>query len=294
MVDFVTPVGRIVAGNPFTAQTKDLDGRPLIIKNGPNAGDPKTVYYVGLAIAKNNPEWTTFYQLLVQAAKEGHPNLFDAADNCVHPKFAWKIIDGDSQVPNARGKIPANKIGYPGHWIANFSSGYPPNCYQNGKQLTDPNSIKCGYFIRIYGSAVGNDQQINPGIYLNLSLVELVGYGEEIRQGPDADQIFKAQPAWTPTGMSSAPVAPSTTMATPTPTTHSIALGPAAAAPPAPAHDFLQGPSNAATGLPTPQVAPPMPQQLPPKYNVQGQLYTREQLLAAGWTDVQIAALTPQ
>jgi hypothetical protein len=37
-IDILTPVGRLVAGDVFKANTVDPQGRPLTIKSGPNAG----------------------------------------------------------------------------------------------------------------------------------------------------------------------------------------------------------------------------------------------------------------
>ncbi|MHC4647794.1 MAG: hypothetical protein ACYTBJ_20215, partial [Planctomycetota bacterium] len=55
-----------------------------------------------------------------------------------------------------------------------------------------------------------------------------------------------------------------------------------------PAQDFLQPPQ----GAPPPAAAAPAPAAAPERYrHTNGQLFTREQLLASGWTDAQIAAL---
>ena len=37
--NFTTPVGRLVMGSLYKPQTTDADGKPLVVKSGPNAGD---------------------------------------------------------------------------------------------------------------------------------------------------------------------------------------------------------------------------------------------------------------
>ena len=41
LVEILTPVGRIVQGSCFEAKTHDLQGNPLVVKTGPNAGQPE-------------------------------------------------------------------------------------------------------------------------------------------------------------------------------------------------------------------------------------------------------------
>ena len=50
--NFTTPVGRLVMGSLYKAQDKDADGKPLLIKSGPNAGQPKVQYFFALAVPK--------------------------------------------------------------------------------------------------------------------------------------------------------------------------------------------------------------------------------------------------
>jgi hypothetical protein len=282
-IDFLTPVGRLVQGDCFKGQDKDAEGRPLVVKTGPNQGQPTVRYFVGLAIPKADPGWPELRAKIHRAAQEGFPQLFDAAGNCTHPQFAFKYLDGDSTIPDRRGNRPCDRPGFAGHWILRLSSGYAPQCYRKGGKelITDPSEIKRGYYVRVYGTVSGNGAVNQPGVFVNLGLVELIGYGEEIATGPDAAAVFGGAPvAALPPGASATPIAPPTSIAQPaapgphvatTLPNYNATPTPPAAELPAPAPDFLQGPKTY-----------PFPD---------GRQYTREQLIAAGWTEAQIAGL---
>ena len=51
--NITTPVGRLVAGSPYKGSDKDAEGRPLVVKNGPDAGKPRLDFYFAVAIPKN-------------------------------------------------------------------------------------------------------------------------------------------------------------------------------------------------------------------------------------------------
>ena len=117
------PAGRLVQGSLYEAQTKDASGAPLVHKRGPNAGQPKVTYFFAVAIPKNgSADWKTtdWGRSIVAEVMQAAPQLMQ------HPKFAWKVIDGDSQVPDEKMRTPASREGYPGNWIVRFSSGYAP------------------------------------------------------------------------------------------------------------------------------------------------------------------------
>ena len=288
----LTPVGRLVMGDCWIPQTTDAENNPLVIKSGPNAGQPRVDYYMGLAIAKTDTGYNELYAKIHNEARTAFPSLFDASGNCISPKFAFKIIDGDSQIPNTKGNKPCDREGFPGHWILSFSSGYAPKCYivENGehKLVTDPNTIKRGYYIRIYGSVAGNGSQQQPGIFLNHSMVELVGYGAEIISGPDANSAFGAAVAL-PQGASATPLASAAVpmaVAAPVPMGHP-------APPVVPAQPVIATPAPVAA--PAPGQMAPAPEFLNPagavNKNVNGQVHSVADLKANGWNDDQIAAL---
>jgi hypothetical protein len=270
--EILTPVGRLVMGDCSKPQTKDADGNPLLYKSGASIGQPRVNYYVGVAVPKTDPTYGVMYNKIYNEAKISHPNLFDASGNCINPKFAFKIIDGDSQIPNEKGKKPCDREGFPGHWILNFSNGFAPKCYinENGAyaEIPDPSAIiKRGYYVQVYGTVKGNGNTSKPGVYLNHSMILFCGHGEEIISGPDVNAVFGTTPSALPQGASATPLAPQIPLATP----GSIA----------PAPDFLVPP--------TPAPAPAVPV----TYLVNGVTYSVEQLKAAKWTDEQIAALKP-
>jgi len=267
-IEFLSPVGRLVGGSPFEPQTKDHKGQPLVIRSGPNAGQPTKRFFMALAIAKNDPALPEFMAKITQAAQGAFPNLFDPSGNCIHPDFAWKFKDGDSQVPDTKGNRPCDKEGYPGHFVFGFSGSHPPKVHGDDPTavLTDPASVKRGYYIRILGSVVGNDEPSNPGVYLNYSCVQFVAYGPEIKVGPDGTAAFSAAPiAALPAGASKTPLAPTAAPAGPLP---------AMAAPPAMAA----------------MAAPPAPAPAVEKFAIGGVEYTRDALVAAGYTEEQIQA----
>lgn len=210
-IEILTPVGRLVQGSCFEANTKDATGAPLTYKTGPQAGQPRVDFFMAIAIPKTDPGINDILQKIQTAAQTGFPQ-----GQYNSPTFAWKVIDGDGV--DRQGQPHANKEGFAGCWVLKFSGGYAPKCYSKGGEtlLTDPQSIKRGYYIRIYGSVVANGSVQQPGVYLNHSLVELIGYGEEIVSGPDGASIFGGAPvAQLPQGASATPLAPTTPMAHP-------------------------------------------------------------------------------
>ena len=255
--DFLTPVGRLVQGDPFKGNTTDAKGNPMTTKTGPNKGQPRTEYYVAIAIAKNDPGVDALIATIKGAAAADMPGSVGL------PHFAFKYEDGDSTVPNKKNKRPCDREGWPGNWIFKLSTGFSPKCYTAGgaSVLTDPTSIKRGYYVRVSGSVRGNGDAENPGVYLNLSMVEFIAFGEELTSGPDGAQVFGSAPAAVlPAGASATPIAPTTTPAP--------APGPGAPAPSPTASE-------------------------PAVYNVNGREFTREALVVAGWTDAQIDSLDP-
>ena len=115
---FTTPVMRMVQGSVDEAQTKDQQGNPRVIKSGPNAGQPNPQYFLGGAVAKNDPAWPAFWELLCRQAFADFPNLFPHGIDAIiqaggpqvwftqppqghaqpwvmHPLFSFKVADGD-------------------------------------------------------------------------------------------------------------------------------------------------------------------------------------------------------
>lgn len=200
---FTSPVGRLVGGDVFTARDKDFDGRPMTTRDG----NPRSEYIVQIAFPKTDPATEEMRGKIYQAAMEGFPTLFQNGQ-CLVPTFSYKWTDGDSQQPNMRGVKPCDKEGFPGHWVLTFKSSFAPKVYgQNQEPVADPKAIKRGDWVRVGCVCRGNGQQNKPGVYLNHSMLQLCGYGEELASGPDAATVF-ADPIRLPPGASSTPVAP--------------------------------------------------------------------------------------
>lgn len=283
---FLTPVGRLVQGDPMDPQTKDQQGNPLTIKTGPNIGQPTQRFFIALAFPKNDPGFAALRAQMVQVARTAWPQWFDAAGNCTHPKFSWKIMDGDGVDDN--GKPNNTKEGFAGHWIVKFSSSFPPKCFYTGRyspqdQIQDKMAIRRGYYVRVGGTVESNANPQKPGLYVNLNMVELVALGKEIVSGPDAAAVFGAAPA---------PVLPAGAIALPGQVAQVtvsrgelVAVGPAFTAPP-PAAATTPAPLPVA---PAPAFTAPPPVAAAPVYQMTAKANgaTRDQFIASGqgWTD---------
>jgi len=260
---FVTPVARLIHGHPLKQNTRtdEVTKQPLIGKDG----QPVKEVYIGIAIPKTGEsDWkdAEWGKQIVMAAMDAE-NGYDAATTR-RPDFSWKVVDGDSDIPNKAGHAPNSDPHKRGHWIVNLTTRIPYNCYHVGKYspldaIQDANAIKLGDYVRVNIVAKGNKPSKTPGVYLNPNLLELNRPGELIVRegsGPDAASVF---------GGGASPALVSTPAA------------PAPATPP-PATDLLVTP---------PPVAP-----VEEKYNVNGAVYTRSQLLdMPGWSVEHLANL---
>jgi hypothetical protein len=305
-----TPVGRIVMGSLYKGSTTDAEGKTLVVKNGPNAGQSRTNYFFALAIPKGTERHWAETPWGAEIWKVGHTAFPNAAQA---PSFAWKIEDGDSTIPNKRGRKPVENEGWAGHWILKFSGGFAPKVYRKDGtalvQALEEGYVKPGYFAQVYGTIDGNGSQTQPGIYLNHTYVCFSAYGAEISFGPDVNEAgFGQSPL--PAGASLTPPASSI----PLPATGAIAgASTVAAIPPAPAVTssvasappipvtpnpaFLQVP--AVPALPTASApvtavpAPPSPTAIasPSKAmtaKAAGASY--ESFIAGGWTEANMVA----
>lgn len=286
-IEFVSPVGRLVQGSlTLEAKTDMLTQKPKLDDNG----NPIKECFIALAIRKDDPGLPAFHANFVAAAKADFPHLFDANGACTHPKFAWKIQDGDGRDTN--GESVANKPGHAGHYIFKMATRYLPKCFHHGKydpaqQIQNAQEIiKRGYFIRVVGTIRGNgvtpaEKQAVPGLFVSPNLVELVAFGEEIVSGPDAAKAFGSAPAIgaLPAGASTVPSvgssAPAGLTAPPAPGLALPAAAPALALP------------AAAPALALPAAAPALPAIVAPAFIMQPSAMgaTREALHAQGWTD---------
>ena len=276
--NFTTPVGRLVMGDLYIPQTKDAEGNPLICKSGANIGKSKIIYFFAVAIPKNPGEqhWAnTPWGAIIW--KVGHDAFNAIADS---PTFAWKVVDGDSTVPNRKGNKPCDREGYPGNWVISFSSGFAPKIFNRDGTvpIAEPGAVKLGYYVQVSADVDGNGSQQQPGVFVNHSMVALSAYGHEIYVGPDVTAAgFGAAPL--PAGAMSQPPAalaepPVTQPTTPQPygnVTYPPVTTPVPG-PPLPNPAILQGPPP--TRTPEQRLTP----------LAQGATYG--ELLAKGWNDV--------
>ena len=251
-VNITSPVGRIVMGSLYDPSTTDAEGKPLVVKTGPNAGQPRVNYFFALAIPKGaEPHWahTPWGQQIWNVGNQAFPNAAQS------PAFAWKIEDGDSQIPNKKGRKPCDNEGWREHWILKFSGGFAPKVYQQEGagyvQVMQKDFCKPGFFVEVAFSVEGNGSQSQPGVYLNHSMVCFRAYGQEITFGPDvASAGFGAAPL--PAGASMTPPAGAIPMP------QAPAAAPAGYAPP-PAPGAMPAAPGAYAPPPVPAGVPQIP-----------------------------------
>ena len=261
------------------AVTDQKTGQPKFQQDGVT---PRTESYVGVAIQKgaeqhwNQTEWGA---KIWNQAQTDWPRGDSGA-----PSFAWKITDGDSQIPNKRGRKPCEREGYPGHWVLQLATGLPIKCYHAGKyepihQIQDKNEIKPGDYCRVLVSVRGNVSSESPGMYLNPHLFELSRAGVEIilDTGPSAADAFGGSAPQIPASAQTAPIASAA------PAIPQQLAAPPFAARVLPAPDFLNPPGAVAP--------PPAIPAAPTMRLVSGQPYSEDALRAGGWNDAQIQAL---
>lgn len=271
--NLVTPLGRLVQGSLYDPQTTDAEGNPLITKSGPQAGQPKVVYYFALALPKGNEKhWaeTPWGQKIWSIGHTGFPN-----GQANSPTFAWKINDGDSTVPNRAGKKPCDKEGYPGHWVLNFSSGFAPQIVNEdgSAYILERDHINLGDYVQVAGTVTDNGSQQQPGVFLNHSFVAFSRFGKRIVVGVDPKSIGFGKDVVIPAGASLTPTATTFTPPVSAPAAPMQAPVVTAIAP------QIYSPPPAYPEILTPY-ASQVRNMLPP---AQGATY--EQMIAAGWTD---------
>lgn len=316
-LQIVSPIGRLVQGDCFEPQTTDQQGAPLVVKTGPNAGQPRKEWFIAIAIRKDDPAWAPFYGEVYKEAVAAWPALFPQgmAGPCTLPTFAFKIIDGDSY--DTTGKPWSSREGFAGCWVIRCGSGYPPKCFPAGKynpvdQITDPNLLRRGFYVRAQLTITSNKNPQKPGLYMNFGLVELSGYGPDIISGPDPAEAFGKGPGALPPGASAYPTsAPPAAGAGTPPGGQSAYIPPPAGSPPGmagagppamtgaspssaappPTHTAYMAPGATA---PPPAPAAPAPAAPPPPAPAGRQMtakaapHSYEQLIASGWTEAQL------
>ena len=283
--DFVTPVGRIVQGSLYIPRTKDGEQKPLMYKSGDKKGEPRSDYYVALAVPKGQEtHWaqTPWGQKIWNVAHKGFTQT-----QCQAPSFAWKITDGDSLIPNSKGTVPAKCEGFPGHWILRFSGSQAPTLLRLNKlgkteAFLDKDAIMPGDYVEIACNVTDNESQQRPGVYLNHNMICFRATGDRIITGVDPDSVGFGQ-APLPPGVTVVPtnsvMAPMETLAVPmqgyaVPTTVTVPV-----MPPIPPHPGILNQA------PPPPVPVAQPQRV---MTAIANGLTYEQYINNGWTDTQL------
>lgn len=290
---YTSPIGRIVQGNGLVGSPQFVQGTQTPKLNA--KGEQQVNWYVTVAFDKANPKTQEMITAIQTEAARLFPALFPYgyqpaaradtqpplnAGGCIRNDFAFKLLDGDGY--DANGKAHALKEGFKGCWIVKISTYAGAmrivNGLNNNAPITEvgkePGKIKTGDFVicclDINTNGWKGDAQSKPGIYMNPDLLQLVGYGDEIISGPNADEMLKGAAAaaggYVPAGMS---------------TTPTVAALPGAT----PALPLPLAPAGSAGALPViPALAPATPQYvISPEAAAAG--FTKESLNAQGHTD---------
>ena len=267
------PIGRLVQGSLYDPQTTDAENRPLVYKSGANIGQPRFDYFFAFAVEKNGEtHWnqTEWGAKIWAVGLAGFPN-----GQAIAPTFAWKVKDGDSTIPNRVGRRPCDCEGFPGHWILNFNRPSAPQiCNETGTEyILEPDFVKLGDYVQVYGEVRDNESLQQPGVYLNHSAVAFVRTGQRIVIGVDVKSVGFGKSAlprgaldaakgnFTPPAVVNPPLANSGTYSSVTPPP----------VPPLPHSTILTPP------------APPAPPVHAMTAKAEGMPY--ESFIASGWTD---------
>lgn len=271
MTDILFPVGRMIGGSVYKAQpVLDNFKKPKINADG----TPRTEFNFGVAIPKQGEQhwsqtpWGAQVRGVGAAAHPAQHNL---------PSYAWKIVDGDSRIPNKAGRIPADQEGYMGHWIIWFKQSWAPKLVtdKGTVQLTEPDQIIPGYYVEVFANVVGNGQSPTPGVYINPQAVNRVAFGEKLATASvDTASVGFGASTALPAGASATPIggnwAPPASPVAATPNPAFLHVPPQAPTPPAP---------------PAPP-APPVP--AGPVMTAKAGGATYAAMVAAGWNDAQL------
>lgn len=276
--------GRLLRGHLLLRPKVDKDKKPVMDKTDPTKQVMES--YIVVGVHKTDPAAAQIRQLFTQRARETYGASITGECTATHPRFAFKIQDGDG--PDSNGVLNSTKEGYAGHWVITMNTRIAPKCYMAGKyqpheQLADPdNVIKNGFYVRVLGSVKDNGVGMQgagssvPGLFVSHSMIELLAPGEEITVGLSAEERFAAA------GAAALPVGAqvNATIAANMPTPPAVNV-------PVPPVNVPQPPAAVVVpSPPAPVVVPPPPPVGPtvaPAYAVQG--ITWAALQAHGWTE---------
>lgn len=247
---FKLPAGRIVGGDPnkYEQATDYYTKQPKLDRNN----QPLKEHRIDLAINKAEFLQQVWPYILQEVAKVYPQYGNTTPDQLMNSKFAWKIIDGDSNACPQGSQIAYNtRDGYAGCYIIKLrTNAYLPKTFkfENGAyRQVQAEEIKTGDYI-IANVNINVHTEKDGGIYWNPNAYELVGYGQAIKgSGADPMKLFGGQPSAVPAGASATPIssAPATAqmpMPQQAPAMQAPMAQPVAQpaqAMPAPAYDFV-------------------------------------------------------
>jgi len=186
MADILFPVGRLVGGSVHKERGATLqDGKTP--KLGKDGTQQMSVSF-GVAIPKTQAAWQNepWGQTVFGIGQAAFPQM------CASPAFAWKITDGDSALPNKRGKVPNTLTGYAGHWVIWFSQGWAPKLVTaDGAAELSGDKFVPGHYVQVFAAVAGNGATgtNTPGVYMNPIAVALAGMGEVIAVDVDTTSV---------------------------------------------------------------------------------------------------------
>jgi hypothetical protein len=290
---FTTPVGRLVQGSAGEAQVvTDYNTKQPELDD---QGQLQHEYYIGVAFPKEGTtHWgqTEWGQKIWAIGHGAYP-----AGQAGSQLMAWKVTDGDSQVPNKVNKKPCDQEGFPGHWVMSCKTQYAPTTWnRDGTQRIAASEFYRGCYVQIHVVVKGGKSIEQPSVFLNHNLIALAGHGQEISGGIDVGEAgFGA--AALPAGASATPVAQLNTANIPQqPVMQPPGVQQPVMQPPGVQQPVMQPPGTPVMQPPgTPVMQPPgTPVMAPPEVSYQtadGKVWTHAQLIAGGITEAQIATL---
>ena len=185
VASFTTPVGRLLSGSAGDQEAvTDNQNNPK--KN--DAGEPLFQYRVSVAFQKTQQSWWDepgFGGTILAAGQGDWPQ-----GQWQNPDFSWKITDGDSQIPNKRGKKPCEMPNHAGHWILTFKTAFAPAMVNaDGSQAIAADTFYRGCYVQVHSTVRGNNTPSNAGVYLNHDAIAFAAHGERINSGPDTTAV---------------------------------------------------------------------------------------------------------
>lgn len=202
-MQLITPMGRLVWGNPEKPRDKIKDGQKVLN----DQGQPIKQWSFGIAIPKAEFLQSVWPVLAAEAA-----TLYTQG---VPATFKYKYKDGDDAAPtwnNGKQGTPLNqRDGHAGHFILSIQTELQaPNIVRfenNAYMQLPPNTIKTGDYIMLDLNVKAHAGQ-TPGLYINPNLVLFCYSGPAISGQYDADptQSFGAAPALPPPPPDAAPL----------------------------------------------------------------------------------------